>query len=238
MDITYSYSQVDEGQVLPLVNYLEKQFGGQKKPYYSKFGALDIVSFLEIAVSFSVLPYLKKYLEGLLSFDEAKKLGENHRDNLIKYYDYIESNVQKIVEVINYQYVSGLPKIKFNENEKALVLFLPLGRLSIYVVINHLKINNILITKIPIGVKNAFKYILTNKLPDNLLSIQLYFSVKYKEWRYLFIPSSDAFGNFINRYVDLQTGKLHLINSQSEFIDLFGVVDEDKYKFLITPFRS
>lgn len=238
MEITYSYSQFDEGQVLPLINYLEKELGGQKKPYYSRFGALDLVSFLEIVASFAVLPYFKKYLEGLLSFDEVKKLGEKHRDNLVEYYDYIELNVQKIVEVINYQYVSGLPKIKFNEDEEALVLFLPLGKLSIYIFINHLKINNKLITKLPIGVKNTFKYILTNKLPDNLHSIQLYFSEKDSEWRYLFIPSTDAFGNFINRYADLQTGKLHLINSPREFIDRFGVVDEDKYKFLITPFRS
>ena len=67
---------------------------------------------------------------------------------------------------------------------------------------------------------------------------QLFFDFESGSWRYLFIPTNEAFGHHIDRYMNLENGKTLLLSSNQQFIERFGPSVEDQLKFLVSPFRE
>ncbi|MCJ7588691.1 MAG: hypothetical protein MUQ00_12440 [Candidatus Aminicenantes bacterium] len=53
-----------------------------------------------------------------------------------------------------------------------------------------------------------------------------------------FIPSTQAFGNYIDRYFNIRDGKFYIIKSPEEFIDKFNADDRDDFKFPMSPKRD
>jgi hypothetical protein len=79
-------------------------------------------------------------------------------------------------------------------------------------------------------------FIATYGLPDDVIVLQLYYDIKSKNWRYLFAPTTKAFGNFIDRIIDLETGKLILLESPENFINIVGASPKDGYVYIIDAY--
>jgi len=84
---------------------------------------------------------------------------------------------------------------------------------------------------------NALMFLNQYELPE-LKICQLYFDLRSRTWKYLFIPTSYGFGRWIDRYVDLDDEEIHIVSSQEEFIELFNLSSVDKYKFIINPYEE
>ena len=52
LEITYVYRNSEEKRLESLLVNLETEIGGSRNPFYGRAGAIDIVSFLELAVTF------------------------------------------------------------------------------------------------------------------------------------------------------------------------------------------
>ena len=86
VQVTYMYNMDDERQLSVYLEELEKRVGGKREPYGSRWGAIDLVPFLEIAIAFvaglAAESVIAKYFEGLFNSEAAKNLGEKHRKQI------------------------------------------------------------------------------------------------------------------------------------------------------------
>jgi hypothetical protein len=84
--LEYHYNSQDEQLLGPILHILEKEIGGVRKPYGAKFGAIDLVTVLEFIIGIGITATLGKvvesYFAGLLRTEDAKKIGEQHRENI------------------------------------------------------------------------------------------------------------------------------------------------------------
>jgi len=70
---------------------------------------------------------------------------------------------------------------------------------------------------------------------DDIKVVQLYPNFDKQEWDYLFIPTENAFGNYIDRYYCFSENRIYYIVSAIDFIEKFQITDLDEYKLIIYP---
>lgn len=239
--ITYSYHGKNESDLEGLINLFENAVGGKRQPYGIRAGAIDLLTFFDIVIPFTagvaLTPLVKKYFEGLLNADELKNLGEKHRLELANWYDKIGSNIKKLISPVAHSPKAVLPRYTFQGSEKAAALRVDFGEIECFIVLNHTAINDELISKIPETITSIIHNLMSFGLPEETHVLQLYYDRKNREWRYLFMPTTNGFGNYIDRYVDLKTGELVHLNAPEDFVKTFFPDIQDRYKFLINPFR-
>lgn len=239
--VEYSYRGSEESVVNDTIRLFEAEVGGERKPYAMRLGAIDLVTFLEIVVSFvagvAITPVLSKYFEGLLGADGLKKLGEEHRMAINGWFSKLESDFEKLLTALKNLLKAGPPRFIFKKKEKALALRIRLGYAECFIVLNHSSMDPTLFHRLPQAIARLLRYVAEYGLPDDAHVLQLYFDGKTKDWKYLFMPTSSGFGRWIDRYVDLETSETVHVRSQSEFNKTFGPSYEDEWKFLVGPFR-
>jgi len=80
-------------------------------------------------------------------------------------------------------------------------------------------------------------FIVEAGLPEESTVLQLCLDPISNDWKYLLIPSHQAFGRFVDRVVDLSTGQLITIRSSEGFIELLGATEPEGIEFLVDPYR-
>jgi hypothetical protein len=240
--IKYEYQIAEEKYLEDFLTELQKEVGGENSSYSSRRGAIDLVAFLGIVLTFAIVPTLQsavqKYLEGLFSLDELKGLGEGHRKQILRWFQELETNVSRLIKAIQAGRARINKNFTFQQKEEALVLEIPTRFGTIYIVLNHKHMSPTLLENLPRGVVAAIRYLHEGSRLDGAIAFQLYYDATSQEWVYLFAPSSDGFGHHIDRYVDLRNREVMQVSSQLEFMRLFRPASEDEFKFLVSPFRE
>jgi len=242
LHIKYVYQSSEEKDLEDFLTVLQYKLGGERSPYSSRRGGIDLVAFFGMVVAFVIAPTLQsavqKYLEGLLNFDELTNIGKGNRKVIFRWFNQIETGACELIKTIQEQQFLINKSFTFQQKEEALALEIPTGFGTLYVVLNHSNIYPTLLENLPIGIVAAIRYIHENSWLEKTIVFQLYFDVASQEWVYLFAPSIKGLGYHVDRYVDLRNQQTKQISSQSEFITLFQPASEDEFKFLVSPFRE
>ena len=241
--INYVYRQSEERDLEDFLPELQDEVSGEITPYISGRGVFDLVTFLSISVTFVVIPHIltpvvSKYLEGLLDFDTVKDLGKAHREQIAKWFRRIGIEIHGLVRAIQEKQISTGKSFTFQKKKEALALEISTKFGSIYIVLNHKHISPTLLENLPRAVVKAIRYLHENPPLEQAIGFQLYYDALSQDWIYLFAPTTQGFGYYVDRYIDLRTQQIKLISSRSEFIKLFQPASEDELKFLISPFRK
>ena len=240
---SYIYAQRDENELEPYLDSLEKELGGIRHPYSGRKGAIDLITILEIVVTFvagvALQPLAEKYFEGLLDGEKFESVGKQHRDKIFIWLTDLKADIAEATKTI--KSLANIHTIdKFNDRDKeyAVALVFYLREIPLYVIVNHSGISAELIRSIPEGVIKAIQYAAENKLPENVRMLQLYFDKYSNRWKYLLAPTSKCIGHWIDQYIDLDTEKIYNIESRREFLEKFHPESKDELKFLINPFMD
>lgn len=230
MNIKFTYKQsldFSEQEQEFLLNGSNSFGSVEIKKYSSRSGALDLVSIVEVCLTFMVLTNIQAFTKGFIGENWFKNLGEKTRQELI-------SEILLAKDFIK-TYFNVFVRNKTNRQE-AFVISEIIGTTTLYVVINHFNMTDELIDKLPKALVETYGKISLDYIVAESKTCQLYPDFENNEWRYLFTPTYVAFGNYVDKYYDLKENRVFQINSKQEFVDRFDLIDEDKYKFIINSF--
>jgi hypothetical protein len=240
LEIRLGYRRSEEADLEAFLSALEGETGGERTPHFAKSGALDLVSFVEISAIFvvgvSLKPVVQKYFEGLLNADGLKRLGEDHRRQIVEWFDEVESALSNVVSAVHANLHLIHTSFTLPGREEALTLEVPTDQGNLYVVLNHKHLSPTLLKNVPRGIVSAIRFIYEIGFRDETVAFQLYYDEETEDWPYLFAPSKEGFGNHIDRYVDLRDNRVEFISSALDFDRLFRPTVEDEFKFLVAPF--
>lgn len=204
-----------------------KRFGTVEiKTFTTKFGSSDLVSIIETTLTFMVLTSIQAFAKGFFGEDWLKNLGQSTRNELVSEIIRAQSFIKAYYEVF--------VKNKKNKQE-AFLISESIGEVTLYVVINHFKMSERLLDKLPQALVDTYGKISLGYIHVESNTCQLFPDFENDEWRYLFNPTYQGFGNFVDKYFDLRENRQYKINSKSEFINRFNLISEDKYKLIINP---
>ena len=241
IDLQYRYSSSDEADLDSALSALESELGGQRRPWAFRASAIDLVAFLEIVVTFiagaTLGEALKNYLGGLTGVDQAKKLGERHQEVILKWLDAVKDSIHRLVSSVRLRFHEELNALYFEEMEQAIAMVICLGQLQCYVVLNGRNVTDTALENLPGAVTKMLQFIAEVGLPEESDILQLCLDPRSDQWRYLLVPSHQAFGRFVDRIIDLSTGELLFLRSREEFITLLGATRDEGIKFLINPYK-
>jgi len=242
MGYSYYYPQKDAQRFESFLSELESEFGGRRVPWDIRGGAIDLVTVFEVVVGWEALSFIaksiaSKYLDGLLNTDAIKKVGATHRQQVVslskKAIDALRGMCSKLSTVIQ----NGLDGMSINR-DLAVTLRFQIDDLSCYVVVNQDGVDHQSFDSIPKAIDRLVQLKSLGFVVDDAHTSQLFFDFETGYWRYLFIPTNEAFGHHIDRCIDLENGEILLLSSNQEFIERFSPSVEDQLKFLISPFRE
>jgi len=214
-------------KLLEEVRTISKKHGKfSEKTWGMRAGAIDLVTILEIVGVFVGMKAIDGFVEGVIEKDWFTKLGRKTRNIVsIKLQDFSS-------------YLSELfDKVIRNNRDRygAIAIIEYVDDVTLYVVLNHRRMNIELISSLPFAIAKVVREITLNRLPeDSSKIVQLFPNFKTGSWDYLFVPSTKAFGQFIDRYFDLRDEQYHIIDSPREFREHFLPHDRDIFKFIIT----
>ena len=242
LEVRFGYSRSEETDLKAFLSALENDIGDQRTPHFAKSGALDLVSFLQVSAilvaGISLRPVIQKYFEGLLNADGLKKLGEEHRQQIVEWFSELETALSNVINAVHSNFHLIHTSFTFSGREQAITLELPTDFGTLYVVLNHSNLSPRLLKNLPKAIVSAIRFIYEIGFPDPTPAFQLYYDDAMEEWPYLFAPSTKGFGSYIDRYADLRNNRVEFIPSSRDFNRLFRPAVEDEFKFLVSPFRS
>ena len=239
LSIEYSFADCNSARLAAVLARLEREIGGKRAPYWKRGGAIDLVTYLELTltwvVGITLSQLFKKYAEGLLDADSFKKMGESHRVELRNWYSTVENQINSIIDSVE-RIRSITPIFTFQDHEEclALVFGLPNGA-RCYIALNHCRMSSTMLKRIPQAVVNTLRYAIEDGLPEDVRVAQLYYDQGTDSWPYLFIPTLDGFGNFVDRYVDLESRHVHTLLSADEFLLKFCPDEGERLQLIISP---
>lgn len=240
LEVEYRYSARDEATLAASLSALENEVGGQRRPWGMRAGAIDLVTFLEFAVTFVVGATLgdalKSYFSGLSGAEGAKKLGERHRAVILQWLGDVQAGLAHLITSAKQRFREGLVAPEFDGKEQPIAIRIGIG-VECFIVLNARHVSEGALDHLPDAVSRMLEFIAENGLPDESTVLQLCLDPTSREWRYLLAPSHQAFGRFVDRVLDLSTGQLMKLRSRQEFIELLQVAEEDGLKCLIDPYR-
>jgi hypothetical protein len=216
-------------EVLEEIHNISEKFGSvAEESWGARSGAIDLVSIIEIIVGVVGMKALDGFVEGLVGKDWFKELGKK-----------TQTVVSSALSEFS-QYFSELFRRVIRKNKErlgAIVAIEQIQDIKLYVVLNHDMMTESLIASLPFAIAVVARLLLLDKISvEHPKVVQLY--PNFETWDYLFVPSTRAFGNFVDRYVDLRDGKDHVVKSPEEFTQKFVRSDRDIFKFLISPRRN
>ncbi|MCW3988819.1 MAG: hypothetical protein NWE88_01940 [Candidatus Bathyarchaeota archaeon] len=194
-------------------------------------GAIDLVTILELVFfGFFLGTVTANYFEGFFGLNKFEEMGEGHRKELLAFFRALASDTSIIIRSFNKS------KLDFRANNKAVSLTIHFKNIPCYIVLNHANCTSQILSKLPRDLIKLVRYLGENQIPEDIISMQLYFDTVLMRWKYLFIPSRESYGNYIDRYIDLIDGKIYPVFSEDDFLTRFNPPTEDSLKFIITHF--
>lgn len=241
IELEYRFSSGDEAALAKALSALEADLGGQRRPWGTRAGAIDLVTFLEFVITFvvgaTVGEILKSYFAGLAGAEKAKKLGEHHQEIILKWLGAVKESLHQLISSVKHQFHEGLRASRFEGMEKPIAIRIGLGQLECYIVLNGQNVSDDALENLPGAVIKMLKFVAETGLPEDAIVLQLCLDPNSKEWRYLLVPSPQAFDRFVDRVIDLSTGQVLILRSREEFIKLLGATKAEGIKFLTDPYR-
>lgn len=241
MKYSYHYAKSDEARFEQFLSQLENDFGGERSPWGIRGGAIDLVTAFEVIIGPLALVTAKtivgKYLDGLVNTDAIKAVGIRHRQKILALSQSAATEMRHLCKKLDLMMKNGLTAA-FRGNELAVTLILPIENLTCYIVLNQEGVETQSLEIIPEAVNRLLELKMSGAIPEDAHSSQLFFDPESKFWRYLFIPSNQGFGQYIDRFIDLKTGIVFPVKNKQEFIDRFNPSWNDRLKFLVSPFRD
>jgi hypothetical protein len=237
----YEYSKNDEEYVDKVIKEIENDLGGERHPYGARAGAIDLLTVLEFVFTFIVGTTLgralNEYFSGLIKSDSAKKLGERHHEIIKNWLNDIENAFQNFIKSFKRKFHNDVETPTFEGKEKSIALRLSIVHIDLFIVLNQYKINDQNLDKLPAAIVKVLKYIAGTNLPEDIIVLQLYYDHNQNDWCYLFMPSRNAFGNCIDRMVNINTDDIIYFDSPEDFISRLKISEEEGLKLLVDPFR-
>ncbi|CAI8722107.1 hypothetical protein [Chryseobacterium sp. IT-36CA2] len=203
---------------------LSKKSGGS--------GSIDLVSFIEFSLGGYLINYLAKpifesYNKGLINEEYFQKLGTDHRKKII-------DKTSKIFPYFNGLYLNFLNSKK--DQQESISLVENFENFSLYVSLNEKRMTEELLNQFPEALCNTYSIISLRLLElDEPHIVQLYPNFETQTWDYLFMPTVDGFGKFIDKYYSFSENKIHYLATADEFIQKFNITDLSEYKLIINP---
>jgi hypothetical protein len=229
--IRYGSDERLSPEVLNEVRVISGNWGTvSEETWGMRAGAIDLVTILEIVVVFAAMKLVDGFVEGLVGKDWFARLGRKTRSTfsvkLREFSDYLTELFHKVIRAHRDRY-------------GAIAVIENVDGATIFAVLNHKHMNAELIASLPLAIAIVVRHILINGLPkDSQRVVQLFPNFETDSWDYLFVPSTSAFGQFIDRYLNLRDEEYHLIRSAEEFRERFDPHNADIFKLLITPNRN
>lgn len=221
---------VTDDQIHLIERELSKLSTVTKSQWGSRSGAIDLITVIEVVGLFVSLKILDGLVEGIVGKNSFVKIGETLRRAMGSKFIQVSKTLNKIYEVFLSEQT---------DRKGAIAMIERFNNVSVYTVLNHHRITQNLILRYAEDMAIACTFLLENDLGDDFSGMaQLYPSFEEENWRYLFIPSNMAFGDFIDRYVDFSDMTIHEITSKDDFVRRFPDTDRDGFKILVTPKRD
>ena len=240
-ELEYRFSSDDEAALAKVLSALEADLGGQRRPWGMRMGATNLVTFLEFAITFVVVAtvgeVLKSYFAGLVGAEKAKKLGGRHQEVILKWLGAVKESLHQLISSVKHRFHEGLRASRFDGMERPIAIRIGLGQLECYIVLNGQNVSDDALENLPGAVVRMLQFVAEAGLPDDAIVLQLCLDPNSNEWRYLLVPSPQAFGRFVDRVIDLSTGQFLILRSREEFIRLLGATKAEGIKFLVDPYR-
>ena len=230
MDIVIKYndSEIADRDISEITNLSSKYGNVDVKKYGGiRSSALDLVSILEFSIATGAGKIISDaYLKGLLGESYIKELGESTRG-------FILSSVSGIGN-----YISAFYKVfisKQRASQKAITFVEQFENYTIYVVLNDNKMTQTLADSVAQSLVKLYSFIALRRIEtDTPKVLQLYPNYDTDRWDYVFAPTTQAYGKYIDRYFSLEDESFHYIDSVEEFINKFQITDFDEFKFIIS----
>jgi len=233
MDILIKYGSDERlnPELLDEIRTISRKYGKlSEKTWRVRVGAIDLVTILEVVGVYMAMKIVDGFVEGVVGKDWFTELGKRTRSvastKLQEFSSYLSELFSKV--------------IRGNRNRYGAIAIIEyIDDVTLYVVLNHKRMNSNLASSLPIAIARVFREISANGLPeDSARVVQLYPNFETESWDYLFVPTTSTFGYFIDRYLDLQDGQYYFLHSIQDFRDKFCPDDFDLFKFLINTSSS
>lgn len=192
-------------------------------------GAIDLVTIFEIVGVFTGLKILDGLVEGLVGKDIFIEIGKKCRKGTLESADRFRYFLIDFFKNI----------IAINKNRYgAFVLVEHINDFTLYVVLNNKRMSTNLMETLPETIALSIIIVANIDIKDNPRIIQLYPNFETDTWDYILMPTSQAFGKYIDRYFDLRQNSLEYLSSPDDFLIKFDPDDKDDFKFLVSPNRN
>jgi len=187
ISLFYSYDLLDPDfpdDVKHFLLSLEDKLGGTRSPIIRGSGSnflLPVTPAIGLAISFVVVPFIRKYLDGFLKGDALKELGESHREEVESWFFKLEKELAIIVAVTN-DLLKDYPYTVVCRRKKTdLILKVNLGSNQLSLTLNKYHSDEAR-AMIPASIVKAVKYIIENPVERNLGDFSLQYDSQSKEW--------------------------------------------------------
>jgi hypothetical protein len=241
LHIEYSYSKRDESELAPTLDLFLNTVGGERKPYWVRAGAIDLVNDLVIVCSFvagaTFGQVINSYFAGLLRTEDAKVLGEQHRKAIEPWLQSVVHAFREITATAKKLLERGFSSPHSLGKEQSIAIEIPLGKTSCYIVLDQPHISQKALDKLPSAIGCMLRFIAEEGIPEDATVMQLFFDSKSDDWNYLLAPTSAGFGRFVDRVINIKTGESISITSAEQFIKFAVIAPKEGLKFLVDPFR-
>lgn len=187
VSLLYSYDLLDPDSPDDVKHFLlslEDKFGGTRCPIIRGSGGdflTPVTPAIELVVSFVVVPFIRKYLDGLLNGDALKEVGKSHREEVASWFLKLEKELATIVTVTN-DLLKDYPNAVVCRQQKTdLVLKVDLGSDELSLALNRYHSDEAR-AMIPGSIVKAVKYIVENQIEGNLGDFSLQYNFQSKDW--------------------------------------------------------
>jgi hypothetical protein len=192
-------------------------------------GAIDLVTVLEVIGVFAGMKILDGLVEGLVGKDIFVEIGKKLRKGVLE-----SADLYRLFLLDFFKNIVSRNKNRYG----AFVLVEHINDFTLYVVLNNMRMSEKLIEKLPEAIALSVIAAANIDIEDHPRVLQLYPNFETDTWDYLLMPSTQAFGKYIDRYFDLKQRSLEYLKSPDDFIVKFCPDDKDDFKFLVSPNRD
>jgi len=227
-----SKSNLTQAEIDDIIIFSKKYGQVNTETWGIRSGAIDLVTFLQVTFGSAFIravtkPIIDGYLKGLINENYFKGLGEQHKEIVQNEFAGFKNYLIAFYKV----FISK----KQTENN-AISVIEDIDDCRLYIVLNSYRATETLIQNLAEAVVRTYALV-TLKLLDiqKPKIIQLYPDFENQQWEYLFLPTTSAFGNYIDRYYSFSQDKIFNIESAEQFISIFSITDFDDYKFIVNP---
>jgi len=222
--------RIKESEIQKVVSISAKYGITKKESGGVRSGSTDIILIIQFVLIWGSLEALKAYGKGFFGVDWFKQAGENLRkgvnDDLIALRKFFSELYEKYIA----KNTNELGAISINDSTE---------NFEIQVVLNLSFVNEEMILNLAEDLLRA-KLFLTNSSNEinHNYTVQLLPNRKNNRWDYILIPTVQAFGHYVDQYYNFEDQKIHILNSNKDFRDTFGIGEDEKYKMLISPSQN